>query len=68
MSYNFWIHSKDEAPRPPVLFAFRAQSHSQVDEFYAESEQAGDTNNGKPGIMEICRPNYYGALVEDPFG
>lgn len=68
MSDDIWIHSKDEASRRPVHFAFQAQSHSQVDEFHAEGLLAGGANNGKPGIREIYYPNYHGAFVEDPCG
>jgi hypothetical protein len=36
INFDFWIHKKDEQPRTPVHFAFRAQSLDQVDRFHAK--------------------------------
>lgn len=68
MNFDFWVHKKDDQVRTPVHFAFRAQSHDQVDRFHAEGLKAGGIDNGKPGIREIYHPNYYGAFVKDPCG
>jgi hypothetical protein len=61
--FDFWIHKKDEQTRPPVHFAFRAQTHEQVDRFHVKGFEAGGTDNGKPGIRAIYHPNYYAAFV-----
>lgn len=68
INYDFWIHKKGELTRPPVHFAFRAQSHEQVDQFHIQGLKAGGTDNGKPGIREVYHPHYYGAFVKDPCG
>ncbi|KAJ8118465.1 hypothetical protein OPT61_g556 [Boeremia exigua] len=68
VNYDFWIHKKDDGPRQPSHFAFRAESHDQVDQFHAQGVTAGGSDNGKPGIREIYHPSYYGAFVKDPCG
>ena len=48
--------------------AFLAQSHLQVDAFYALALKHGGTDEGKPGLRPHYHPNYYGAYVRDPDG
>lgn len=67
-TFDFWIHKKDDSPRSPVHFAFKAHSHAQVDKFHEAGINAGGLDNGKPGIREIYHPNYYAAFVKDPCG
>jgi catechol 2,3-dioxygenase-like lactoylglutathione lyase family enzyme len=48
--------------------AFEAQSHAEVDAFYAAAIAAGGKDNGGPGIREMYHPTYYAAYVYDPDG
>ncbi len=64
---DFWI-SPGETQKPPMHFAFRADTRDEVDAFYAAAMAAGGRDNGKPGIRAHYHPNYYGAFVLDPDG
>jgi catechol 2,3-dioxygenase-like lactoylglutathione lyase family enzyme len=49
--------------------AFVANSHAQVDAFYAAAMGAGGTDNGAPAAREEqSTPIYYAAFVLDPDG
>ncbi len=63
----FWI-DEGEAQKPPVHFAFKAESRSAVDAFYGAAIGAGGKDNGKPGLRKHYHENYYGAFVLDPDG
>lgn len=63
----FWL-DEGEAQKPPVHFAFKAESRGVVDKFYAAAIGAGGKDNGKPGIRGQYHENYYGAFVLDPDG
>ncbi|MDB2369206.1 VOC family protein [Octadecabacter sp.] len=63
----FWI-SEGEAHKPPLHFAFTANSRATVDAFHAAAIAAGGRDNGKPGLRVIYHENYYGAFVLDPDG
>ena len=64
---SFWIH-QDDAILPSTHFAFRATTHTMVDDFYAAALRARGTDNGKPGLREIYTPTYYAAFILDPDG
>jgi len=49
-----------------VHVAFAAASREVADAFDAAALEAGATDNGGPGVREICHPDYYGAFVLDP--
>jgi catechol 2,3-dioxygenase-like lactoylglutathione lyase family enzyme len=61
----FWI-SKGEPHH--IHLAFAANSHAEVDAFYAAAIAAGATDNGAPGPRPHYHPGYYGAFVTDPNG
>jgi catechol 2,3-dioxygenase-like lactoylglutathione lyase family enzyme len=64
---DFWIAGG--TPNEPRLHvAFRAESHAQVDAFYAAALAAGGKDNGPPGPRPHYHANYYGAFVLDPDG
>ena len=63
----FWL-DESGAQRPPVHFAFKADSRSDVDAFYAAAIAAGGTDNGWPGVRPHYHAHYYGAFVRDPDG
>ncbi len=64
---DFWIH--EGAPQEPRLhIAFRANSHAEVDAFYAAALEAGGRDNGPPGPRPHYHAGYYGAFVLDPDG
>ncbi|MCF2872585.1 VOC family protein [Octadecabacter sp. G9-8] len=61
----FWI--TDDAPtKGPLHIALAAQTHAQVDAFYAAAIAAGGADNGAPGPRPHYHENYYGAFVLDP--
>lgn len=64
---SFWI-CKDGEVQKPMHIAFIAPDHKSINEFYAAAVLAGGRDNGKPGLREHYRPNYYGAFVLDPDG
>lgn len=63
----FWL-DEGEAQKPPLHFAFKAESREIVDAFYAAAICAGGQDNGKPGVRTHYHENYYGAFVLDPDG
>ena len=64
---DFWLH--EGPPQEPRLHvAFRANSHAEVDAFYAAALEAGGTDNGPPGPRPHYHAGYYGAFVRDPDG
>jgi catechol 2,3-dioxygenase-like lactoylglutathione lyase family enzyme len=63
----FWI-TDDAATKGPLHIALSAQTHAQVDAFYAAAMAAGGTDNGAPGPRPHYHENYYGAFVLDPDG
>lgn len=63
----FWIDEGD-AHKPPLHFAFRAESRAHVDAFYAAAIGAGGRDNGTPGLRTQYHEHYYGAFVLDPDG
>ena len=62
-----WLFETSEKPAPLHL-AFTAESHKQVQEFYAAALAAGGKDNGAPGLRPHYHPNYYGAFVIGPDG
>jgi len=64
---DFWLYGM-KPPAPHLHVAFAAQSHAEVDAFYAAAMAAGGRDNGAPGIVEEYRPDYYAAFVFDPDG
>ena len=62
-----WLFETFEKPAPLHL-AFTAESHKQVQEFYAAALAAGGKDNGAPGLRPHYHPNYYGAFVIGPDG
>jgi catechol 2,3-dioxygenase-like lactoylglutathione lyase family enzyme len=48
--------------------AFAAVDRETVDRFHAAALEAGGTDNGAPGVCEICHPHYYGGYLLDPDG
>ncbi|MGV8830967.1 MAG: VOC family protein [Devosia sp.] len=66
-SAAFWL-TEGTAQKPPVHFAFAAQTRDQVDAFYQAAIAAGGTDNGKPGLRPHYHASYYGAFVHDPDG
>lgn len=67
-SYDFWIHKKDDTPRTPTHFAFKAESKEAVDAFHKVGVEAGGKSNGEPGLRPIYHEKYYAAYVVDPCG
>ncbi|MEO8876479.1 MAG: VOC family protein [Polyangiaceae bacterium] len=64
---DFWIH--EGPPQEPRLHvAFRANSHGEVDAFYAAALEAGGRGNGPPGPRPHYHTGYYGVFVLDPDG
>ncbi|MEJ0012456.1 MAG: VOC family protein [Bauldia sp.] len=53
---------------PHIHVAFKADTHAEVDAFYAAAMAAGGRDNGPPGIRAHYNPNYYAAFVFDPDG
>jgi catechol 2,3-dioxygenase-like lactoylglutathione lyase family enzyme len=64
---EFWLGTAAQ-PQTPVHIAFLADSHAQVDRFYAAALAAGARDNGAPGIRAVYHPDYYGAFVIAPEG
>ncbi|MDQ6917219.1 MAG: VOC family protein [Pseudomonadota bacterium] len=64
---DFWV-GQGKPNVPPIHVAFRAESRTQVDEFYRAAIAAGGNDNGPPGPRPQYHPNYYGAFVLDPDG
>lgn len=64
---RFWIGSEGKTT-PPTHIAFRAETRSAVDAFYAAAIAAGGRDNGPPGLRPQYQPNYYAAFVFDPDG
>ncbi len=68
----FWLYAVDRAAsaddRPGLHLCFSAPSRRSVDEFHAAALAAGGRDNGRPGLRESYRPNYYAAFVIDPDG
>jgi len=62
----FWI--SEGKPDGHMHLAFKANTRTQVDEFYRAALAAGAKDNGPPGIRAHYHPNYYGAFVIDPNG
>ena len=58
----FWIGESERAPSS-VHIAFQAQSHADVDAFYAAAMNAGAVDNGAPGLRPHFHADYYGAFV-----
>lgn len=52
----------------PLHFAFKAESESAVDAFYAAGLGAGGLCNGKPGTRPVYGPGYYACYLTDPDG
>ncbi|MCX8501161.1 MAG: VOC family protein [Alphaproteobacteria bacterium] len=61
---DFWL-SQGTPNRPGTHIAFRADSRSQVDAFYAAALQAGGLDNGAPGLRPHYHQDYYAAFVID---
>jgi catechol 2,3-dioxygenase-like lactoylglutathione lyase family enzyme len=64
---DFWVN-QGTPNDPRIHVAFRAETHSQVDEFYRAALAAGGKDNGKPGPRPHYHKDYYGAFVLDPDG
>ena len=62
-----WLFETSEKPASLHL-AFTAESHKQVQEFYAAALAAGGKDNGAPGLRPHYHPSYYGAFVIGPDG
>lgn len=50
------------------MIAFRAQSWSAVDAFYAAALANGGRDDGPPGLRLHYNPDFYAAYVRDPDG
>jgi len=64
---DFWLH-EGISNQPRMHVAFRADSRTVVDEFYAAALTAGGTDNGPPGPRPHYHEHYYAAFVLDPDG
>lgn len=66
---NIFERKKDAAP-PGAGFhiAFNAPSRGAVDDFYKAAMEHGGKDDGKHGIREMYRENYYACFVYDPDG
>lgn len=62
---DFWL-SQGESSASHL--AFRAESHAQVEEFYAAGLAAGARDNGAPGVRPHYQQPYYAAFLLDPDG
>jgi catechol 2,3-dioxygenase-like lactoylglutathione lyase family enzyme len=69
---EFWIGPPHDggtaAPGNGVHIAFAANSHAEVDQFYAAAIAAGASDDGPPGPRPHYGEEYYGAFVRDPDG
>lgn len=52
----------------PFHFAFNAENHESVDNFYKIALKNGGSDDGSPGYRESYGPNYYAAFIIDPDG
>ena len=50
------------------MFAFRADSASQVRAFHAAGLSNGGTDEGPPGVREYYEPEFFVAYLRDPDG
>jgi predicted lactoylglutathione lyase len=50
------------------MFAFRAASHRQVDDFHAAALAHGGACDGAPGMRLPYAQDFYAAYVRDPDG
>ncbi|WP_162651702.1 VOC family protein [Lentilitoribacter sp. Alg239-R112] len=64
---TFWLNDGG-AQKPPLHFAFKAETRGEVDAFYEAAIAAGGVCNGKPGLRPHYHEHYYGAFVLDPDG
>ena len=64
---DFWL-SEGTPNTPKIHIAFRADSRTQVDEFYKAAMASGGKDNGPPGPRPHYHKDYYGAFVLDPDG
>lgn len=63
----FWIN-EGAAQTPPLHFAFKAETRTEVDKFYTAAIAAGGKDNGNPGPRPHYHEHYYGAFVLDHDG
>jgi catechol 2,3-dioxygenase-like lactoylglutathione lyase family enzyme len=61
------IYQSAEKPAPLHL-AFVAENRRHVDDFHRAALQAGDKDNGAPGLRLQYGPTYYAAFVIGPDG
>jgi len=52
----------------PLHLAFAAGNRQQVDAFHRAALEAGDKDNGAPGLRPHYHASYYGAFVIGPDG
>ncbi|OAA73840.1 Glyoxalase/bleomycin resistance protein/dioxygenase [Cordyceps fumosorosea ARSEF 2679] len=67
---DFWLSGMAESSTESnyAHWAFAANDHTKVDEFYAKALAAGGKDNGAPGPRPHFGPHYYAAFVIDPMG
>ena len=63
-----WIGDGGALTGGRVHLAFRANTHAEVDAFYAAAIAAGGKDNGPPGLRPHYHATYYAAYVFDPDG
>ena len=63
-----WIGDGGALTGGRVHLAFRANTHAEVDAFYAAAIGAGGKDNGPPGLRPHYHATYYAAYVFDPDG
>jgi len=63
-----WIGDGGKLTGGRVHLAFRANTHAEVDAFYAAAIAAGGKDNGPPGLRPHYHATYYAAYVFDPDG
>ena len=63
-----WIGDGGKLTGGRVHLAFRANTHAEVDAFYAAAIAAGGKDNGPPGLRPHYHATYYTAYVFDPDG
>ena len=70
--YGFWLCPPFDGMASTsgngTMFAFRADSASQVRAFHAAGLSNGGTDEGPPGVREYYEPEFFVAYLRDPDG
>jgi predicted lactoylglutathione lyase len=67
-SYAVLALVRSESPVQPIHLAFRLETRTEVDGFYAAALSLGAADNGAPGLRPHYHEFYYAAFIRDPDG